>query len=68
MERPVYSSEEGYVQFIDRLEEYCDYLEKRNEVLRKRDNVLTALENGGVDNWEWFGESLDVLDDNDEFK
>jgi hypothetical protein len=23
-----------------------------------RDEILTALENGGVDNWEWYGESL----------
>ena len=29
---------------------------------------LTALENGGVDNWDWYGQSLsDYLDiDNDE--
>jgi hypothetical protein len=41
---------------------------KSNEALRKRDNILRALENGGVDNWEWIGEALDVLDDNGEFK
>jgi hypothetical protein len=89
MERPIYSSEEGYIQFIDRLEEHCDLLEetieclkgfnheqeqriitllKSNEVLRKRDNLLRALEIGGVDNWEWYGEALDILDDDGEFK
>jgi hypothetical protein len=26
--------------------------------LRKREFKLTCLENGGVDNWEWYGESL----------
>ena len=25
--------------------------------LLERDLLLTALENGGVDNWEWFGDS-----------
>jgi hypothetical protein len=34
-----------------------DFLKKLKK-LEKRDRVLTALENGGVDNWEWFGESL----------
>lgn len=29
--------------------------------LIKRDAVLTALENGGVDNWEWYGESVKHL-------
>lgn len=24
-----------------------------------RDNKLTALENGGVDNWEWYSDSLE---------
>lgn len=28
------------------------------EELLRRDEKLTALENGGVDNWEWYGESL----------
>lgn len=27
--------------------------------LLHRNEVLTALENGGVDNWEWYGESLE---------
>ena len=29
------------------------------EYLVDRDNKLTALENGGVDNWEWYGDSLE---------
>lgn len=31
--------------------------------LCKRDRILTALENGGVDNWEWYGESLSALEE-----
>jgi len=31
--------------------------------LRKRDAILSALEAGGVDNWEWYGDSInDHLD------
>ena len=36
--------------------------EKRDKelaYLKKRDFKLTCLENGGVDNWEWYGESLE---------
>lgn len=33
--------------------DYSEY-----ERLLKRDEKLTALENGGVDNWEWYSESL----------
>lgn len=29
--------------------------------LINRDRILTALENGGVDNWEWYGESVKHL-------
>ena len=37
------------------------------ENLLHRDKVLTALEHGGVDNWEWYGDSLSqFLDDDDE--
>lgn len=32
-------------------------MKEYNELL-KRDEILTALEAGGVDNWEWYGESL----------
>lgn len=55
-------------KYILTINEYCTWLEKRNEVLRKRDNILLALEHSGVDNWEWYGESLDILDDDNEFK
>jgi hypothetical protein len=27
--------------------------------LDERDQILTALENGGVDNWDWYGASLE---------
>lgn len=40
--------------------------EKELVSLIKRDAKLCALENGGVDNWEWYGESL--KDYNDEVK
>lgn len=29
------------------------------EELDERDTILSALENGGVDNWEWFDASLE---------
>jgi hypothetical protein len=29
------------------------------ERLIDRDNKLTALENAGVDNWEWYGDALE---------
>lgn len=32
------------------------------EYLRKRDNLLSALEQGGVDSWEWYGESITAWD------
>ena len=31
-------------------------------------NILTALEQGGVDNWEWYGDSLENLEELDEEK
>lgn len=31
-------------------------------------NILTALEQGGVDNWEWYGDSLETLEELDEEK
>ena len=34
---------------------------KEYEKLLERDRVLSALEDGGVDNWEWYSESLDKL-------
>ena len=30
----------------------------RYEYLQKRDDILSALEAGGVDNWDWYYESL----------
>ena len=30
--------------------------------LEKRDEILSALEAGGVDNWDWYGESLSGVD------
>lgn len=32
--------------------------EEQHEYLCERDEKLSALEMGGVDNWEWYGESL----------
>ena len=32
---------------------------KEYDELVDRDNMLTALENGGVDNWTWYSESLE---------
>jgi hypothetical protein len=32
--------------------------QKEYEELRKDSRKLAALEAGGVDNWEWYGESL----------
>ena len=35
--------------------------------LLDRDEKLSALENGGVDNWEWYGEALkDYFDKDDQ--
>lgn len=34
-----------------------DITKNMYEKLIKRDYILTCLENGGVDNWEWYGES-----------
>ena len=39
--------------------------EEYDELL-DRDRKLTALENGGVDNWEWYGESLAQFYEDDE--
>ena len=36
------------------------------EELLDRDRKLTALENGGVDNWEWYDVTMSSLDDEDE--
>lgn len=39
--------------------------EKYKELL-ERDKMLSALEAGGVDNWEWYGESLSKYYDDEE--
>lgn len=42
---------------------------KRLKYLEDRDAILSALEAGGVDNWEWYSESLSdagLCDDEDE--
>ena len=36
------------------------------EELLERDRILSALETGGVDNWEWYSESLSRLDEYDD--
>ena len=41
----------------------------RLKYLESRDEILRALEAGGVDNWEWYSESLQeagLLDDEDD--
>ncbi|WEU80136.1 host RecBCD nuclease inhibitor [Klebsiella phage Oda] len=41
----------------------------RLKYLESRDEILSALEAGGVDNWEWYSESLQeagLLDDEDD--
>ena len=41
----------------------------RLKYLESRDEILSALEAGGVDNWEWYSESLQeagLLDDEEE--
>ncbi|UEP18968.1 hypothetical protein [Klebsiella phage vB_Kp_IME531] len=43
--------------------------EARLKYLESRDEILSALEAGGVDNWEWYSESLQeagLLDDDEE--
>jgi len=32
----------------------------------ERDQILSALEDGGVDNWEWYGESMKQYFEKDE--
>lgn len=42
---------------------------KRLKYLEHRDDVLSALEAGGVDNWEWYSESLNdagILDEDED--
>lgn len=39
-------------------EETITITKKEYRFLKKDSAMLTALENGGVENWEWYGESL----------
>ncbi|WQZ00618.1 hypothetical protein [Klebsiella phage vB_KpnP_cmc355D] len=50
-------------------DEFRKKLEARLEFLERQDAELSALEAGGVDNWEWYSESLrdaGLLDDDEE--
>lgn len=38
-----------------------------NRLLRS-EKILNALYRGGVDNWEWYGESLADLEEDDEIE
>lgn len=38
-------------------------LSKPSEAVQQRLDKLSALEAGGVDNWEWYDEAMSVLDD-----
>ncbi len=35
----------------------------RYEELLKAEKILNALRRGGVDNWEWYGDAMDILED-----
>ena len=37
-------------------------VERYNELIRS-ENILNALYAGGVDNWEWYEEALENMDD-----
>lgn len=39
--------------------------ERMNELLWK-ERVYDALQSGGVDNWEWYGEAMSAVWDEDE--
>ena len=40
-------------------EEMIEITKAEHDHLVDRDFKLTCLENGGVDNWEWYSESLE---------
>lgn len=40
--------------------------EKELEQLIKNSQELSALERGGVDNWEWYGEALEGYNEDEE--
>lgn len=39
--------------------------DRYNELIRS-EKILNALYAGGVDNWEWYGEALENLDEDDD--
>ena len=45
------------------MKDYVWVLAEEYEYLKGRDDELQLLENGGVDNWEWYGEALSAKDD-----
>ena len=50
-----------------KIEESGNIISKEEyEELLERDRKLSALESGGVDNWEWYGECLSRYYDNEE--
>ncbi len=36
--------------------------QKRYKQLLDAEDMLSALEKSGVDNWEWYGEAMDLLE------
>lgn len=36
------------------------------EHLLRRSRILEALENAGVDNWEWYGDAMATLEEEEE--
>lgn len=43
------------------LNKKIEQLEKENRELKKRDLKLEALEQAGVDNWDGYGDAMDLL-------
>lgn len=56
-----FSDEAAYMKYCEALHEagYAHVPEKQIQELLERDRVLSALEAGGVSNWEWFETSLE---------
>lgn len=49
---------------IEEVTEIVTITLKEYEELLKRDEILTALEAGGVDNWEWYDEAIKEFKNN----
>jgi hypothetical protein len=46
----------------DQLDQYIsNMMSQEYAYLKVRDDMLTALENAGVDNWEWYTEAIEEL-------